>query len=161
GRIGARLSNRFSGLHHAFNRQFERLRERYERALDWALSNARKVYVAFGLLVASSVVMMLFVGRDFFPFVDAGQMKLHVRRPAGTRVEETERIVADVEKEIRGIVPADQLELILDNIGRVSETFNLAFTDGATIGSADAELLIALKEGRHAPTADYMKILRR
>jgi multidrug efflux pump subunit AcrB len=160
GRFTAGISDRFSGLHHGFNRGFERFRESYERALGWALANRRKVYAVFGLLVASSVVMALFVGRDFFPFVDAGQMKLHVRTPAGTRVEETERIVADVEREIRETVPAGELELILDNIGRVSETFNLAFTDGATIGSGDAELLIALKEDHRTPTADYMKTLR-
>jgi multidrug efflux pump subunit AcrB len=159
-RFGARMTTLFSGVHHGFNQRFERFRERYERALDWALSNTRKVYAIFGVMVASSVIMALFVGRDFFPFVDAGQMKLHMRTPAGTRVEETERIVADVEREIREVIPPGELELILDNIGRVSETFNLAFTDGSTIGAGDAELLIALKEGSHAPTAGYMKSLR-
>ncbi len=159
-RIGSWLSGLLADLHHGFNRRFDQLRDRYAAALEWALSNKRKVYAIFGLLVASSAVMTLFVGQDFFPFVDAGQMKLHVRTPAGTRVEETERIVADVEREIREVIPAGELELILDNIGRVSETFNLAFGDGATIGAGDAELLIALREGHHAPTEGYMKALR-
>jgi multidrug efflux pump subunit AcrB len=160
GRLGAKVSDRFYTLHQSFNHRFEQLRERYEGWLDWALHNTRKVYVGFGLMVASSVVAMIFVGRDFFPFVDAGQMKLHVRTPAGTRIEETERLVAEIEKEIRANIPPAELELILDNIGRVSETFNLAFTDGATIGPSDAELLIALNEEHHAPTEEYMKTLR-
>ena len=159
GRLKA-FAGLFEGLREGFNHRFERLRQRYERALSWALINTRKVYVIFGLFVVSSVVMLLFVGQDFFPFVDAGQMKLHLRTPPGTRVEETGRIVADVEREIRETIPSEELELILDNIGRVSETFNLAFTDGATIGPGDAELLIALNEKNHAPTAGYMKTLR-
>lgn len=150
----------FGRIYRGFNDRFDQLRETYAAGLSWALANTRKVFGIFALAVVSAITLGLFVGQDFFPVVDAGQMRLHVRAPAGTRVEETERIVSEVEAEIRRNIPANEVSLILDNIGRVSETFNLAFGDGATIGAADAEILIALNEHGHGPTAEYMKTLR-
>lgn len=150
----------FARVHEGFNARFERLRAVYTGGLEWALTHTKQVFGIFALAAASAVALAFFVGQDFFPFVDAGQIKLHMRAPAGTRIEETERRAAEVEAEIRRTIPADEVSLILDNIGRVSETFNLAFGDGATISAADAEILISLNEENHGPTLEYMKLLR-
>jgi multidrug efflux pump subunit AcrB len=103
---------------------------------------------------------MPFVGRDFFPRVDAGQLRLHVRAASGTRLENTKLIFSSVEQELRRVIPSDEIELVLDNIGRPAESFNFAFGDGATIGTFDGEILVALKEGKHGPTAKYISELR-
>ena len=103
--------------------------------------------------------MSLYVGTNFFPQVDAGLIQLHVRAPARTRIERTEQVFQAVEDKIRGEIPGRDLGLILDNIGLPQRTYNLAFTDGTTIGVNDGQILISLKEG-HAPTADYVKKLR-
>src|SRR5499427_3982475 len=104
--------------------------------------------------------MYLFVGRDFFPVIDGGQVQLHVRAPAGTRIEKTEQIFEAVENKIREVVPATERELIVDNIGLPARLYNLAFADGSTIGVNDGVILVSLKDG-HAPTADYVRKLRR
>ena len=114
-----------------------------------------------GLAVASAFVVLPFVGRDFFPQVDAGQFRLHVRAAPGLRLESTKVIFSRVEEELRKVIPASEIELILDNIGRSAESFNFAFGDGATIGTFDGEILVALKEGGHAPTEEYIRQLRR
>ena len=101
----------------------------------------------------------MLVGRDFFPAIDGGQIQLHVRAPAGTRIEVTEQIFQAVEDKIREIIPANERALIVDNIGLPARPYNLAFTDGSTIGINDGIILVALKEG-HAPTADYVRKLR-
>ena len=99
------------------------------------------------------------VGRDFFPAIDGGQIQLHVRAPAGTRIEATERIFQEVEDKIREVIPESDRDLIVDNIGVPARAYNLAFTDGSTIGVNDGVILVSLKEG-HAPTADYVRKLR-
>jgi multidrug efflux pump subunit AcrB len=103
--------------------------------------------------------MYLFVGRDFFPAIDGGQIQLHVRTPAGTRIEKTEQIFEAVENKIRQIIPASERELIVDNIGLPARLYNLAFADGSTIGVNDGVILVSLKDG-HMPTADYVRKLR-
>jgi multidrug efflux pump subunit AcrB len=103
--------------------------------------------------------LFIFVGIDFFPGVDAGLIQLHVRAPARTRVERTEQIFQAIEDNIRKEIPAADLHLILDNIGLLARTYNLAFTDGSTIGVNDGVIQIELAEG-HAPTADIIKKLR-
>ncbi|NMG18862.1 efflux RND transporter permease subunit [Brasilonema bromeliae] len=150
----------FWRVHEQFNRQFEKFRNRYRRFLAWALSHRRQVFVMFGAFWVSGLVLLPFVGQDFFPQVDAGQFRLHVRTPAGTRVEETERIFTQVENVIRQAIPAQELEIILDNIGLPVGGINLAFSDSATISAADGEILVALKEGEHHPTWQYVKQLR-
>src|SRR5712691_140086 len=114
---------------------------------------------AFVIFAAASMGLVVFIGQDFFPYVDSGQMRLHVRCATGTRIEEAERIFASVEEEIRGLVPAQELESILDNIGLPNSGINLAFSDSATIGSGDGEILISLKSNHH-PTLDYTRELR-
>ena len=103
--------------------------------------------------------MLVFVGRDFFPFIDGGQIQLHVRAPAGTRIEATEKIFQAVEDKIREIIPESERALIVDNIGLPARAYNLAFADGSTIGVNDGTILVSLKEG-HAPTAEYVRKLR-
>ena len=103
--------------------------------------------------------MVTFVGRDFFPLIDGGQIQLHVRAPAGTRIESTEAIFQAVEDKIREVIPEKERSLIVDNIGLPARSYNLAFADGSTIGVNDGVIQVALKEG-HKPTADYVKKLR-
>jgi len=103
--------------------------------------------------------MAAMFGRDFFPEIDGGQIKLHVRAPAATRIEATERIFDEVEDKIREVVPERDRDLIVDDIGVPQRVYNLAFTDGSTINVNDGTILISLKEG-HAPTATYVRKLR-
>ena len=100
-----------------------------------------------------------FVGRDFFPAIDGGQIQLHVRAPAGTRIEATEKIFQEVENKIREIIPESERDLIVDNIGLPARAYNLAFTDGSTIGVNDGVILVSLKDG-HRPTSEYVRKLR-
>ncbi|MDQ6759701.1 MAG: efflux RND transporter permease subunit, partial [Acidobacteriota bacterium] len=147
-------------VHHGFNRQFERLRKSYRGALLWTLDHRGTVTVLFGIFVIGSCLLIFLVGEDFFPYVDSGQMRLHVRTMQGTRIEEAENIFGQVEAEIRRQIPAAEMDTILDNIGLPNGGINLAFSDTATIGSGDGEILISLKEGKHGPTQDYMRKLR-
>jgi multidrug efflux pump subunit AcrB len=149
----------FARIHDAFQRRFERLRGAYVRALEQALARRGRVLAAFVVVVVSGLAVLPFVGRDFFPEVDTGQFRLHVRAPAGTRIEETEQVFAGVEAAIRRLIPKDEIELVLDNIGQ-PQPINLSFTDSATLGSADGEILVSLNPARHRPTAYWMKTLR-
>jgi multidrug efflux pump subunit AcrB len=152
-------SNWFSRTHGAFERGFERMRSAYARLLR-SLLNRRSVLPLFAIAVlAMGALLFIFVGRDFFPAIDGGQIQLHVRAPAGTRIETAERIFQAVENRIREIIPERERELIVDNIGLPARTYNLAFADGSTIGVNDGVIQVALKEG-HAPTADYVRKLR-
>lgn len=146
-------------MHHGFNRQFEQVRERYCQMLEYSLHHRAWVAAAFGIFFAASCCLVFVVGRDFFPYVDSGQMRLHVRTPDGTRIEETERIFASVEQRIRQVIPADELDALLDNIGLPNGGFNLAFGDVATTGPSDGDILIALKPD-HQPTIEYERKLR-
>lgn len=103
---------------------------------------------------------MPLVGEDFFPTVDAGQLRLHVRAPAGTRIEETERHFAQVSEEIRNVIPKEELATILDNMGIPNSSINLSLSDGSVMSPADGEILISLNE-KHRPTAQYMRELRK
>ena len=103
--------------------------------------------------------LFFFVGRDFFPLVDGGQIQLHVRVPAGTRIEKTEQIFQAVEDKIREIIPENERDLIVDNIGLPARSYNYAFGDGTAMGVNDGVILVALKED-HAPTATYIRKLR-
>ena len=150
----------FWRIHEKFNRQFEKFRNRYRQVLTQALNRRRTVFVLFGAFWVSALVLLPFVGQDFFPQVDAGQFRLHVRAPAGTRIEETEKLFSQVENAIRQLIPAEELEIILDNIGLPVGGINIALSDSATIGSADGEILVALKEGEHVSIWEYVKQLR-
>ena len=146
-------------FHEGFDKRFEKLRDRYTNSLHWALHHPAAIFVTFGIVIAVSACLFPFLGRDFFPRVDAGQIRLHVRASAGTRIEDTERIFADVEKVVREVVPPDELHLLLDNIGLSFGGVNFAFTSTSTIGLADGEILVALNE-KHGPTEKYVERLR-
>jgi CzcA family heavy metal efflux pump len=147
-------------IHHQFNQGFDWMRDRYRSALAWGLSN--RIWVLFLVIAfcSSGVALLPFVGQNFFPQVDAGQFRLHVRAPAATRIEETERLFGQVENKIRQVIPAEEITTILDNIGLPVGGINLAFSDSATIGSADGEILVALNQEHHGPTWGYVKRLR-
>jgi multidrug efflux pump subunit AcrB len=145
-------------FHKAFNRRFEDVRGEYKTLLGWIMERRRAFMIAYGLFVVSSFVLVLFVGRDFFPTVDAGEIRLHVRAPAGTRIEETEVLFANIEKEIRKVIPNDRLNTILDNIGLPASGVNLAFSDTATIGDGDGDILIAMKSG--LASSPYLQSIR-
>lgn len=150
----------FARLHDKFNRGFEKLRNFYLVRLEWALDHGKLVVlIALGGVVLSLAAMAPFLGQDFFPLVDAGQFRLHVRAPVGTRIEETQHIFAQVEDVIRGVIPKDELDLMLDNIG-LPLNLNIALSDTATIGSADGEILVSLNQRKHGSTWAYVKTLR-
>src|ERR1700760_2847611 len=151
--------NWFTRFHQGFERAFERFRRGYVRVLTMLLKRRRIVPVIAALMLALGGVMLTFVGRDFFPAIDGGQIRLHVRAPANTRIETTERIFQEVEDKIREVIPERERDLIVDDFGVPQRPYNPAFTDGSTINVNDGVILVALKEG-HAPTADYVRKLR-
>jgi len=120
----------------------------------------RKVFVlAFTGVVAISLSLIPLLGRDFFPSVDAGQIRLHVRAPAATRIEDTQRLFGAVEDRLRRIIPPDELDTITDNIGTPVSGINLVLGDPSMIGSADGEMLVSLTP-KHHPTQEYVNALR-
>jgi multidrug efflux pump subunit AcrB len=149
----------FGRMSAAFERSFDRLRDGYSKLLTTLLRRRAIVPVVALLIVGLGAVMLVSVGRDFFPLIDGGQIQLHVRAPAGTRIESTEAIFQAVEDKIREVIPEKDRSLIVDNIGLPARAYNLAFADGSTIGINDGVIQVALKEG-HKPTADYVKKLR-
>ena len=151
----------FWRLHHWFNGLFERLRFRYIGLLDWSLRHRGRVLTTFGVIFLGSMGLTWLIGEDFFPTVDSGQMRLHARAPAGTRIEETEVRFAEIERVIRQTIPANEMDTILDNIGVPNSWTSLAQGDNPTISSADGELLISLNEGKHGSTRDYEIQLRK
>ena len=153
-------SNPFRAIHVGFDRGFERFRESYRNSLAWAMSRPIPAIAFFFALMAASLLLFPQLGRDFFPRVDAGQMRLHVRTPPGTRIEQTQAHFARVEAAIRQIVGGGQIDVILNNIGLPYSGINIALSDSATVGPMDGEILIALKKN-HTPTAELVATLRR
>src|SRR5271155_2120135 len=149
----------FARSHHRLERGFDQLRASYAELLATLLTRRIIVPVAAAAILALGTVMYLFVGRDFFPLIDGGQIQLHVRAPAGTRIEKTEQIFEAIENKIRDIIPEKDRSLIVDNFGLPARAYNLAFADGSTIGINDGKIQVALKQG-HKPTAEYVKKLR-
>jgi multidrug efflux pump subunit AcrB len=140
------------------DRRFEQLRDRYGRALGAGLHHRVLLLSGAAVLAVIALLLVRVVGLDFFPTVDAGQMRLHFRAPIGTRLEETENLVAEIENVVREVVPARELESVNANIG-IPISYNLAFVQTDNIGSQDAEVLVSLKPG-HKPTREYQQRLR-
>jgi len=140
------------------DRAFDRFQASYGRLLELVLAHRSFTVAAAGVVGAASLALPFVVGTDFFPSVDAGQMKLHLRAPSGTRIEVTEQEVLEAEKRIREIIPADELETINDMIG-VPLFYNLGFVPTDNVGGMDAEIRIALKPDHH-PTAGYQRAIR-
>ena len=143
-----------------FNGLFERLRFRYIGLLNWSLQHRAQVLSGFMAVSIASLGLAWLVGEDFFPDVDSGQMRLDARAPAGTRLEETEVRFAAIEHEIRDVIPASEMDTLIDNIGVVNCWACLAQGEIPTISSADGEILISLKQN-HSSTRDYQVRLRK
>jgi multidrug efflux pump subunit AcrB len=146
-------------LYRKFDRQFERVRRAYTLALSALLARRRTFAFSFLAFCLLSCLLYPFLGRDFFPNVDAGQIRLHMRAATGTRIEETARLADQVEVAIREIVPPDQLETILDNLGVPNSGINLSYSNAGTIGTLDGEILLSLRDG-HRPTDEFITKLR-
>jgi multidrug efflux pump subunit AcrB len=146
-------------LQQAFSRRFDRLRVGYGHTLELALNNRRGFLIGFFVLVAGSFVLFPFLGQDFFPTVDSGQMNIHVRAPVGTRIEETAALFDRIEAKIRGVIPAEEVATIVDNIGLPVSGQNRAYSNDGGVGPEDGDILVGLNSG-HRPTADYVKRLR-
>ena len=146
--------------HQAFNRQFEKFRHFYGGFLALALEHRFVTVAITTVFVVGSCFLFPHIGRDFFPSVDAGQIRLHVRAPAGTRLEESERYFAKVEAFLKTQIPSGEITTMLDNIGIPNSGINLSLSDGSQISPADGEILIALSEDHHS-TAGYIKTLRK
>ena len=153
-------TNVFGRIHKGFNDAFERFRSLYVNALAWTLGHRPTILATFAILLGSAFIALPWIGRDFFPTVDAGQIRMHVVAPSGTRLEETEKIFSAVEAEIRKVIPEEDVEMVIDNMGVPSEQYNLAFGDSATLGTQDGEILIALKHERKKGAPAYAADLR-
>ena len=142
-----------------FEKGFERFRLGYRELLMMALRHRRAFVAGFLVFVLGSFALAPYLGRDFFPSVDAGQILMHVRLRVGTRVEQSAQQFAEIQKAIRKIIPPEQLSTLVDNIGFPVSGINMTYNNTGTIGSADGEIQIKLTED-HRPTAEYVRILR-
>ncbi len=152
--------NPFAYIHRGFEWSFNKFRHSYRNTLAWCVGSPLPTVCFFIVLMVVSCMLFPKLGRDFFPQVDAGQMRLHVRCPAGTKLERTQEYFALVESDIRHIVGNEQVDVLLDNIGLPYSGINIALSDSATVGPMDGEILISLKK-EHTPTAGHVADLRR
>jgi len=150
----------FGRYQRRFERGFDKFRAGYYQLLETTLEHSKLFAVCFLAFCALSLTLVFFLGEDFFPSVDAGQMRLHVRGRAGLRVEETARLCDEVEAYLRQQIPKDELVTILDNIGLPNSGINLSYSNSGVIGTSDAEILVGLNQEHHHPTADYIRKLR-
>ena len=146
-------------FHLKFERKFERLQHYYKQLLEWCIDHAAVTLLLFGILVVVSLPLAFLIGRDFFPYVDSGQMRLEVEPPQGMRVEDAEQYFARVDAEIRRVLPPSRVNMLLDNIGLPNSGINLAFASSPPISNSDGEILIALNPGPKQ-TEDFMRTLR-
>ncbi|MGA8642752.1 efflux RND transporter permease subunit [Candidatus Binatus sp.] len=151
-------SGRWGKIVRGFDARFEKVKERYRYGLAKFIARRNFSLVFVAIIILSSAAMLLVVGEDFFPTIDAGMMSLHVRMPTGTRVEHTEYVLDQIERAIRTVVPADELLGISDNIG-LPLSYDLAFYQTDSIGPQDADVLIQLQP-KHKPTAGYQQKVR-
>jgi len=149
----------FGRLQSRVDGQFGRVRASYRRWLERCVARRGAFAAVFLAGCVASLGLIAWVGQDFFPSVDSGQFKLHVRAPTGTRIEETAVLCDGVERAIRAVVPVKEVASVLDNIGLPYSGLNLAYTNSAPIGPSDADILVSLTED-HGPTADYVRTLR-
>ena len=162
---GKKSTNALARFQQGFERRFERLREGYHALLEMAIDNGRPFAALFLLAMAASALLAFplgplpGLGQDFFPSVDAGQLKLHLRASTGTRIEETAVLCDAVEKTIRAIIPADQLTNIVDNLGLPYSGINLAYSTSAPVGPSDADVFINLAKS-HSSLEEYQRRLR-
>ena len=153
-----RIDRWIHAVNHRFNAKFEKLRAAYTLLLSHLLTHRKSFITVFLGFCVLSMGLFGFIGRDLFPTVDTGQIKLHVRMPTGTRIEKTTEIVAAVDEVIRRVIPEHELGSILDNLGLPNSGINLSYSSSGTIGSLDGDLLITLKPD-HRPSEEYMELL--
>jgi CzcA family heavy metal efflux pump len=158
-RVSVPSRNPLVRFQHGFEKIFSQVREAYRQLLLLAISRHRTFIVGFLGFVLASFALLPWLGSNFFPVVDAGQIKLHIRAQTGTRLEETARLCDEVERRIRKEIPADEIDNIVDNIGLPVSGINLTYSNSSPIGPGDADVLITLKEG-HRPTERYVEALR-
>jgi multidrug efflux pump subunit AcrB len=160
GEPGARASqNRLVRFQKGFERRFEEVRQYYRGLLQLGLHNPRRLFVGFLAVSLLSMGLVPLLGQDFFPAVDGGQIKLHIRAQTGTRIEDTTRLCDQIGLAIHQIIPAKQLAGVVDNIGVSVSGINMAYNNSGTISAADADILITLAP-KHAPTARYVRAMR-
>jgi CzcA family heavy metal efflux pump len=147
-------------LQRGFEARFERMRQGYHRTLESCLEHRRIFVACFLGFCFLSLGLAFFLGQDFFPQVDAGIFRMHVRGRAGLRIEETARLCDQVEQVLRREIPRDELVTILDNIGLPYSSINNSYSTSGTIGTSDAEILVSLNQEKHRPTEEYVKHLR-
>ena len=147
-------------VHRGFHHGFEKLRDSYSGLLAASLEHRGLVVTCFVVLSAACAALYPYIGADFFPQVDAGQIRLHVRTASGSRIEETEQKFAEVERTLRETIPPAELSDILDNIGLPYSGNNMALGDSVTLGSFDGEIMVSLRPG-HRSTWDYVRELRK
>jgi multidrug efflux pump subunit AcrB len=145
---------------HAFEDLFERFRAAYRRSLSAVLDRPKAFATGFLIFCIASTGLAGLLGRDFFPSVDAGQIRLHMRARTGLRIEETARLADDVDALIRETIPPRDLVTILDNLGLPYSGINLTYSNGGTIGTNDGEILVQLSPERETPTREYVRRLR-
>jgi len=143
-----------------FEKRFEKIRLGYGRLLERALGNRVPFMIGFLAVVLLSFGLMPFLGSNFFPTVDAGQIAMHVRAPVGSRIEETAAEFDRIQKRVRQFIPASELRSVVDNIGLPISSINVVYNNSGTVGPNDGDILIALNK-EHAPTADHIATLRR
>ncbi|MEG9437395.1 efflux RND transporter permease subunit [Edaphobacter sp. HDX4] len=149
----------FDRLHGRFEHAFESIQHKYERLLSQCIECRKAFICLFLVFCLGSVVLLPFLGEDFFPSVDAGEFHLHVRAKTGTRLEDTARLVDEVDRYIRTRIPPNEISGILDNIGLPTSGINLSYSNSGTVGEMDADILGSL-EPKHHPTVDYVAELR-
>ncbi|WP_116807704.1 efflux RND transporter permease subunit [Steroidobacter cummioxidans] len=152
-------SNPLVRFQRGFSEKFERFRGSYKELLVLALSHRRGFVTAFMLFVVASFALVPFLGRNFFPAVDAGRIMIHFRAQPGTRVEDTVAISARIQDAIRQVIPPHELALVVDNVGMPFSSINMTYNNTGTIGTADGDIQVTLEED-HKPTADYVRKLR-
>jgi multidrug efflux pump subunit AcrB len=155
----ARSTNVLARFQRGFEARFENFRSGYKNVLASAITRRGLFLPVFAVAVLLSFLLVPFIGSNFFPSVDSGQVLMHVRVPVGTRVEETAVRFAAIDKAIRRVIPSGEIETMVDNIGLPSSSINLTYNNTGVMGSQDGDFQISLKEG-HGPTADYVRTLR-
>ncbi len=158
--LAGATTNVFQRFQRGFEHRFAAVRNGYHELLGTGLQHRPAFALVFFAIGATAFLLLPWLGRDFFPTVDAGQVRLHLRARSGTRLEETARLCDAVEAGIRQIIPPQELDSLIDNIGVPYSGINLSYSTSAPVGPGDADIMIALREGHRRPTAEYVRMLR-
>src|SRR6201987_2547899 len=146
-------------FHQKFEHGFDWFAEKYKGGLEWALGHTAITLVTFAIVSLGSLVLIPVIGRDFFPYVDSGQMEFHVRPPVGTRIETAREVFKRVNEEIRRVIPPEQLQMVVNNIGLPPGGVTLAYSASDTTSNGDGDVLVLLA-AKHRPTQEWMQVLR-